>query len=130
MTNASNTEPLPNPWERMDAARKAGFEARERGDSESDFVKLSSQTEKNAWLAGYRDSMVKWHTARLQENESETLSAAQREGGWFINGEHAFENGLSRDEAIKGIDDPSEWRMVQQGWDYAHAAHAKGKIAA
>ena len=129
MTNASNANPLPNPWDRKDAARKAGFEARERGDSSSGFVKYSSQTEKNAWLAGYRESMVRWHTARLQENESEMLSAAQREGGWFISGEQAFENGLTRDEAIEGISDPSEWRMVEQGWDYAHS-QGKGKIAA
>ena len=117
MTKATDIKP--NPRDRKDAARQAGFDARERGEKDTGWLGYTSETEKNAWLAGYHDSMALWHRARAGERESAVQKEAHREGELFIYGQDCFESGMTRDATIDGCEDPSEWTIVGEGWDYA-----------
>ena len=117
MTKATKSAPTPSA--RVNAARKAGFEARKNGLSESAFTQYPSETEKKAFLLGWHESMVKFHQARARHYKSETDSEAKREDALFAKGQKFHEDGRTRAEAEESEYEPINWTIVTDGWDCA-----------
>ena len=132
MMEASREKPMrhadPNPTSmaRRDAASKAGFEARERGEGDSGFTSYESQTEKNAWLMGWHDSMMQFHKRRMSHFGDAMMAEARRESDLFNEGEWAFKDGKTRKEALGDTAILADKNLIAAGWDH-QAARSKSK---